>query len=327
MGRYGERAEASLRLLRTVFVLLNGEEPISPGARKILLQAVSQLTRTLPGFMEASPELLANPEGELLKVIGDASRAGSVHSTLNAMLSNAEQSKELLSTDTMRVINDLRDALEELDKSLARDLASAPEEALDPLVTALSALSGLMQESMVRGVGWRFMELGKRMERALQIINIVRSLVIPVTSENDQSTLLSALLTAMEVLITYRRRNRDQRGVELGLELVMLDATNPRSLLFQMERLQQHLAELPKADAAGSELEEEERALLEAITSLQLSRLPRLLKAPAGKREEMDNLLQQLEKLLEDFNRFISDKHFDHRVDPQQLVTTFWGDQ
>ena len=327
MGRYGERAEASLRLLRTVFVLLNGEEPISPGARKILLQAVSQLTRTLPGFMEASPELLANPETELLKVIGDATRTGSVHSTLNAMLSNAEQSKELLSTDTMRVINDLRDALEELDKSLARDLASAPEEALDPLVTALSALSGLMQESMVRGVGWRFMELGKRMERALQIINIVRSLVIPVTSENDQSTLLSALLTAMEVLITYRRRNRDQRGVELGLELVMLDATNPRSLLFQMERLQQHLAELPKADAAGSELEEEERALLEAITSLQLSRLPRLLKATAGKREEMDNLLQQLEKLLEDFNRFISDKHFDHRVDPQQLVTTFWGDQ
>lgn len=327
MGRYGERAEASLRLLRTVFVLLNGEDPISPNARRILLQTVTQITATRPGFVDAPDELLADPDEELLLVIRDAGRVGSIRSTLNAMLSSADQSKELLSTDTMRVINDLRDALEGLDLALAGGLASAPEEALDPLVTALVALSGLMQESMVRGVGWRFMELGKRVERALQTITTIRSLMIPVTGEGDQSTLLTALLTAMEVLITYRRRNREHHGIALGLELVMLDASNPRSLLFQLERLQQHLAELPGADAMGSELEEEERALLEAVTSLKLSRLSNLLETDSGERQEMDSLLLQLEKLLKDFNRFISDKHFDHRVDPQQLVTTFWGEQ
>jgi uncharacterized circularly permuted ATP-grasp superfamily protein/uncharacterized alpha-E superfamily protein len=327
MGRYGERAEASLRLLRTVFVLLNGEEPIGPKARRILLETVSQLTATLPGFVDAPEKLLANPDEELLRVITDGNQVGSIRWTLDAMLSSAEQSKELLSTDTMRVINDLRDELEALDGALSGGLASAPEEALDPLVTALVAMSGLMQESMVRGVGWRFMELGKRVERALQTITILRSLMIPVTEESDQSTLLTALLTAMEVLITYRRRNRRHRGIEVGLELVMLDPTNPRSLLFQIERLQQHLAELPGADAMGSELEEEERALLEAMTSLRLSRLDKLLVPQSGQREDMDNLLQQLEDLLKEFNRFISDKHFDHRVDPQQLVTTFWGEQ
>jgi uncharacterized circularly permuted ATP-grasp superfamily protein/uncharacterized alpha-E superfamily protein len=328
MGRYAERAEAALRLLRTVFVQLNGEEPITPVARKILLEAVTQATGTQPGFMEASEALLAEPGPELMLVIQDPTRAGSVKSTLNAMLASADESKELLSTDTMRVINDLHDELDGLDAALSSGgLASAPEEALDPLVTALVALSGLMQESMVRGVGWRFMELGKRVERAQQIITTLRTLMTPVLGEADQATLLTALLTTMEVLITYRRRYRNQTGIELGLELVMLDPGNPRSLLFQLERLQQHLAELPGAKLTGGEIEEEERALLAAITSLKLSRLPRLLDTKSLVREEMDKLLDQLEQLLLDFNSLISDKHFDHRADAHQLVETFWGAQ
>ena len=327
MGRYAERAEASLRLLRTVFVMLNGEDPVSPNARRILLQTVTQITSTLPGFMDAPDALLANPDQELLLIIKDGTRVGSIKSTLNSMLASAEESKELLSTDTMRVINDLRDALDQLDLALAGGLTSAPEEALDPLVTGLVALSGLMQESMIRGVGWRFMELGKRIERALQTINSLRSLMTPVTSESEQAALLNALLVSMEVLITYRRRGRERRGLALGLELVMLDDSNPRSLIFQLERLQEQLADLPQADTTSGELEEEERALLEAITSLKLSRLTQLLEADSGMRDNLDQLLQQLDKLLKDFNRFISDKHFDHRTDVQQLVTTFWGGQ
>ena len=325
MGRYAERAEASLRLLRTVFVLLNGEEPISLNARRILLQTVTQITATLPGFMNASNELLACPEEELLRVIIDDSRTGSIKSTLNAMLSSADESKELLSTDTLRVINDLRDALDDLNFTLKGGLTSAPEEALDPLVTALAALSGLMQESMIRGVGWRFMELGKRIERSRQIINSVRSLMIPVTEEGTQSTLLTALLISMEVMITYRRQGRVRRGIELGLELVMLDDSNPRSLIFQLERLQQIIIKLPQTDTSIGELEEEERALLEATTSLKLSRLSQLLETTSGKRKDMDTLLQQLDKLLNDCNQLISDKHFEHRTNTQQLVTTFWG--
>jgi uncharacterized circularly permuted ATP-grasp superfamily protein/uncharacterized alpha-E superfamily protein len=327
MGRYSERAEACLRLLRTVFVLLNGEEPISANAQRILLQTVTKITSTEPGFLSGSQELLNNPDQELLLIITDGARPGSIRSTLNALLSAADESEELLSTDTMRVITDLRDAMNALEQNLASGLRSAPEEELDPLVTALTALSGLMQESMIRGMGWRFMELGKRIERALQIIATLRCLVTPVTDEADQSTLLTALLVSMEVLITYRQRGRERRGLELGLELVMLDGSNPRSLLFQLNALQQHLAELPKSATIKDELDEEERALLEALTTLKLSRLPHLLTTTSDKREDMDVLLLQLEKLLNEFNRFLSDRHFDHRADVLQLVTTFWGEQ
>jgi uncharacterized circularly permuted ATP-grasp superfamily protein/uncharacterized alpha-E superfamily protein len=323
LGRYAERAEASMRLLRTVFVLLNGEDPISPEAQRILLQTVSQLTYTLPGFLEATPEQLANPEAELLQIVQDGNRVGSVRSTINSLLLAADESKELLSTDTIRVINDLRDALGDLDSDLAGGLASAPEEALDPLVTALAGLSGLTQESMIRSVGWRFMEMGKRIERALQTITTVKGLVTPVCEETEQATLLAALLTSMEVLITFRRRGRERRGIELGLQLVLLDNTNPRSLIFQLERLQEHLVELPNSNDMSGELDEESRALLEATTTLKLTRLPHLLKASGSRRSEVDTLMTQLAGLLREFSRMISDKHFDHRSGPQQLVSTF----
>ncbi|MCP5130613.1 MAG: circularly permuted type 2 ATP-grasp protein [Pseudomonadales bacterium] len=325
MGRYAERAEAGLRLLRTVFVQLNGEEPISTEATRILLEAVTRVTGTQPGFIKAPASLLEEPDEELLKVIQDGTRVGSIRSTLNSMLTSAEESKELLSTDTQRVINDLQDELDSLDAALSGGLASAPEEALDPLVTGLVALSGLMQESMVRGVGWRFMELGKRVERAEQIITTLRILTTPVAGEAAKATLLTALLTTMDVLITYRRRARQRPGIALGLELVMLDPSNPRSLLFQLERLQQHLAELPGSESNSGELEEEERALLAAVTRLKLARLAQLLEKETRTTSTMGDLLQEIEKLLLHFNTLISDKHFDHRTEAQQLVATTFG--
>jgi uncharacterized alpha-E superfamily protein len=261
----------------------------------------------------------------LLRVIRDTTRTGSIKSTLNSMLASTEESKELLSTDTLRVINDLYDELDQLDVALTGGLASAPEEALDPLVTGLVALSGLMQENMVRGVGWRFMELGKRVERAEQIITTLRILTTPLAGEADKATLLTALLTTMDVLITYRRRSRQRAGIELGLELVMLDQGNPRSLMFQLNRLQRHLVELPGMSNGQSQLEEEERALLRAVTRLKLARLPRLLETTAGKRPAMEIMLKELDKLLLNFNTLISDKHFDHRTDAQQLLVTSFG--
>lgn len=326
MGRYAERAEASMRLLRTVFVMLNGEDRITPDATRILLETVSQITYTLPGFTAATPEQLANPEEELLEIISDGNRVGSVRSTINSMLLAADESKELLSTDTIRVINDLQDALDNLDADLSGGLASAPEEALDPLVTSLAGLAGLTQESMIRGVGWRFMDMGKRIERSLQTIATVRGLLSEACGETEQATLLTAMLTSMEALITYRRRGRQHRGLELGADLVLLDRTNPRSLLFQMERLQEHLAELPNAEPLAGELDEENRCLLEAMTTLQLTRVPHLLQIAGKRRPEVETLMTQLAGLLREFSRFISDKHFDHRSGPQQLFTNTRSD-
>lgn len=326
LGRYAERAEASLRILRTVFMLINGEQRISKTSQRVLLRAITEITGTQPGFLTASDEQLANPDDELLHIINDGTRSGSIKSTLNALLFCADESKELLSSDTIRVINDIRDALDNLEVSLAGGLSSAPEEALDPLVIPLMALSGLMQESMVRGVGWHFMDMGRRVERAVQIMKTVTTLITPEVDKADSEVLLHAMLRSMEVLITYRRQSRARAGLAFGLELVMLDPTNPRSLIFQFEQLQHHFAVLRKGDTNFTALAEEDRVLLEVITSLKLSRIAQLVEVTDGSRNTLTVLLTQLNKLLSEFSNLVSDKYFDHRIDPQQLVTTFWGE-
>lgn len=319
MGRYAERAEASLRILRTVFVLLNGEEIISETSRKYLLQTVSAITATLPGFNAEA--LQANPDKELLSLAKDPNRAGSVHFNLNAMLRCADESKELLSSDTLRVINDIRDGLDGLEESLSGGMASAPEEALDPFVTALMALAGLARESMVHGIGWQFMEIGRRIERGVQTICIMDQLLTPVLKESDQRTLMQALLTSVEGLISYRRRYRARMGVKQVLELVMMDTSNPRSLLFQFNELKNQLATLPKAKAKAYELSPDERVILEGETAIRLASLDAMCEEDEVGRPHLSVRLKQFNDLLGDLSIVISEKHFEHRIGPQQLVS------
>ena len=326
MGRYAERVETSLRLLRTVFMLLNAEEPISAVSRKQLLLSVTEVTATFPGFKEAPETLLNAPEAELLRVVDDAALMGSVRSNLNALLFCADESKELLSSDTLRVINDIRDALYILSRSLSGGLGSAPEEALDPLVTALMALSGLSQESMLRGPGWRFMQIGRRLERAMQTATIIENLIVPEVNEQDQTVLIQALLLTLENLSSYRRRYRARMGVQSSLDLVLLDTSNPRSVLFQLEELGIHLRALPKALETRHELPVEERAALEAETLIKLSLLKELSVRKEGERLRLKNHLTRLIELLGVVSQCVSDKYFDHKTSSQQLVSSALGD-
>lgn len=327
MGRYAERAEASLRLLRTVFMLLNGEEDISENCRRILLTAVTEQTGSQPGFINAPDELLANPEAELMRVLKDVDCLGSVHANLNAMLFCSDESKELLSSDTLRVINDISDALSELNNNVHLDMTAAPEEALDPLVTALMALSGLAHESMVRGVGWRFMQMGRRLERGMQTTTLIKEILVPEVPPEDQQVLIEAMLLTMETLISYRRRYRARMGVQTSLDLVLLDTSNPRSLLYQIDELAAHIKRLPKAPETRHELSIKERSVLEAQTLLKLSVLTELSAREDGERQLLKTNLERVYELLGMISTSVSDMYFDHRETSRQLVFSSWENE
>ncbi|MCB1616750.1 MAG: circularly permuted type 2 ATP-grasp protein, partial [Pseudomonadales bacterium] len=321
MGRYAERAEASLRLVRTVLIMLNGEEPVKRESKMLLLEAITHITATYPGFVGAENKVIDSPESELSSVIGDASRIGSIRSSLNAMLNCVDESKELLSSDTLRVTNDIRDALADLDNPLdPTGIALAPEETLDVLVTALLALSGLAQESMTRGIGWRFMEIGRRLERALLTTATIRHLLVQEMPEQQQNTLIHAMLLSLEALINYRRRYRARLGVQSSLDLVMMDTTNPRSLLYQLDQLNRHLQTLSKAQESRHELSPEIRATLEAESIIKLSILTELSAREDGQRKLLEKNLGKVTDLLVNASNIISQKYFDHKEVSRQLV-------
>ncbi|WP_432696144.1 circularly permuted type 2 ATP-grasp protein [Marinobacterium sp. YM272] len=328
LGRYSERAEAGMRLLRTVLIQLNSLSHLPLSVHDLMLKAITQVTTTYPGFTQNLPEMLAQPEKELMSVILDRRRPGSITANLHAMLNCSEETKEMLSADTHRVINDLRDELAQLPQLLGNGLSVAPEEALDPLVTSLLALSGLTQESMIRGFGWRFLELGRRLERTLQSTALLRAMLVPVLEDSEQEQVIETVLLTTEVLITYRRRYRTRPQLDHGLTLIMLDKTNPRSLHYQVDLLRQHIEQLQSRESSPV-LTEEHRCILEALTLVQLSRPAELAvdSEDSGVRDALNKRLARVQTLLSSVATAISDRYFDHRSGPQQLVQTGWSEE
>lgn len=326
MGRYAERAEISMRLMRTLFKQINGIDPLPIASRRLLLEMVSTQTGCIPGFTEADESMIANPDKELISIITDGKRPGSIKANLQAMLNCGEQVKEMLSADTRIIINELRDHIHELDRSYTNGLPAAPEESLDSLVTSLLALSGLNHESMLRGLDWTFQEIGRRTERAIQTATLLRASLTENLPEPEQQQILESVLLSVEALISFRRRYRNRSRVAYGLDLLMIDGTNPRSLLYQVDQLRKYIQELPRNETPTAGLSPENRLVIKSLTDIQLADLETLatVDEKTNTRIELERLMTQFLEQLEQFTVLISDKYFDHTEGPQPLSMANW---
>ena len=324
LGRYTERAESALRLLRTVFNRLSGANTPDPGSRLMLLRAVTQLTCTYPGFMDESANS-AEPQEGLLSVVLDRNRPGSVAASISALLNAVDEVRDFMSADTQRILNDLRDNMAQLPDRLRLSYSVVPEEELDALVTTLLALAGLTHESMMRGQGWHFLEMGRRMERTLQILSLLRSLWVQVVPAREESVLLETALLSVDSLITYRRRYQQHMDIGNGLDLLLLEPGNPRSVMYQLNALQGHLEQLPDSGESGK-LSAQGRMLLEASTNLRLADMQQLATAGDGQylRSELDQLLSRTHYLVAQAATALGDQYFDHTGGPRPLAQGEW---
>lgn len=324
-GRYAERAEMSLRLMRTIFQQLNGVEYFPPESREVLLSALTHITGCYPGFID-KPELLDHPNKELTALVIDSQRIGSIKFNLHSMLSCGEQVKEMLSADTRIILNELRDHIIAIDNAYKNGLPDVPEESLDNLVTSLLALSGLNHESMLRGMDWIFQEIGRRAERARLTAILLRSTLTKQLPSSQQQLVLESVLLSVEALISYRRRYRGRTHIAYGLDLLMIDDTNPRSLIYQIKQLQSYLRELPRNEQSKIGLTKENKSIIKALNELQLSDLELLGKTDEKTkvRSHLEQLMQSITTELEQFTSLLSDKYFDHTDGPQQLLKTMW---
>jgi uncharacterized alpha-E superfamily protein len=118
---------------------------------------------------------------------------------------------------------------------------------VDAALRVISSFSGLAQENMSQLAGWRFLELGRRLERALATCRFVRQF-----GEDDAPEgALDVLLELADSRITYRQRYVMVAARAPVVDLVMLDPNNPRSVAYQLNRIEYHLSELPLHQADG----------------------------------------------------------------------------
>src|SRR5208282_1657836 len=107
---------------------------------------------------------------------------------------------------------------------------------LNVIIIDISAFSGMEMENMTRGLGWRFLEFGRRLERAARIAQWFRAGLGP---ETQSRALLEPLLEISDSLMTHRRRYFAGARLSSVLELLLLDEGNPRSLAFQLAALRE----------------------------------------------------------------------------------------
>jgi uncharacterized alpha-E superfamily protein len=266
LGRYLERGEATLRLVRSLCTSLMDSEAAVHSTGETL----ARLQQILIGW----GALGEDSAGRLVMAVAnqalhDHSAIGSVISLVDSARRTASSMRERLSPDFWTLLLNLEGRLREG----AGDLLSEAEilQQVERALQIVASLSGLAQENMNRGPGWRFLDMGRRIERG---INTCR---FALTLAGDDATIddLDLVLDLADSQITYRARYLVGLALVPARDMILLDPFNPRSLAFQVVAVKDHLAALPSLQDDGM-LEEPNRILLPLATAIETEDAARL---------------------------------------------------
>jgi uncharacterized circularly permuted ATP-grasp superfamily protein/uncharacterized alpha-E superfamily protein len=231
-GRYLERAEATARLARCL--AMRAVDLNAPGGSA--RAAVERLQRMLATSGAADMATGESQTGEIAaRALSDAQMQGSALAAVSMARRAASVIRERLSQDATRLVSTLEDCL------AREEPGFDPVERADEALGVMAALGGLINENMNRVAGWSFLDMGRRIERAINTCRFARQL-----AERDAtSEHLDALLDLIDSQITYRSRYVVGPALAAVRDMALLDPYNPRSVGFQIARVDEHLAGLP----------------------------------------------------------------------------------
>lgn len=248
LGRYAERLEDTVRLLRSVLVRLTGE--IGSEGTPDMTALVRLLTNLdlFPAKFREQHTFLA-VEREVFTLIYETSRLGAVREVMARLNQIAFALRDRFSSDTWRILSKLQ---MDLKRRAGRVPISDALALLNTLIVDLAAFAGMEMENMTRGHGWRFLDMGRRLERATNMATLVQGAL---KVEPTGVSALESILEIADSVMTYRRRYFAQPQWPPALDLLLADETNPRSLAFQINALADHVANLPRESARASSRE------------------------------------------------------------------------
>lgn len=233
-GRYGERCDATARLLRVAIadVLDDSREPLNGVSPALIL---AQRFGLIDNTDHPSTDLLraaTHPDEGLSERLKQLSRV-------------AFNLRDRMSADHWRSLNQLI-----ADPVFQRGLSSSAGLGLplamawlDRAVTSMMTLSGFVLDGMTRGVGWRFLSIGRRLERLSSLCHVLQVATQEGRSDRQNSG-LDWLLDYADSTVTYRSRYLVAPEWMPVLDLLLRDEVNPRSVAFQVKGLAEYIAKL-----------------------------------------------------------------------------------
>jgi uncharacterized circularly permuted ATP-grasp superfamily protein/uncharacterized alpha-E superfamily protein len=264
-GRYNERAETMVRIVRAILANPADSDAVlpSPSGEGPGVGALRQAQH-----LGDSPHPNPSPEGEglsrelprLIALLRDWGAISAETARLSvARICARALTETRLPSGVATLMRQRQQVGMALRERFARDfwrIVSRPMPSINVeqpqsmlgstrwLTEHFSALAGLVAENMVRSAAWHFLEIGQRLERAQAICRMAREL-IPAADEGEGTTALGLLLDLCDSQIIYRSRYLTRPLANPVRDLVLLDPDNPRALVFQVGEIVAHLAALP----------------------------------------------------------------------------------
>ncbi|WP_283715327.1 circularly permuted type 2 ATP-grasp protein [Microbacterium dauci] len=296
-GRYAERTEDLLRLVLATQAALDQPGAYTPARAAESVRVLLASLDALAGRREA------DPEAEFRSLLLDATRPGSAAHSIARLRDAMEGVRDQLSGDTWRVFSNIERAV--------RALRSSPHphrtaESAGRMLASMLSLYGVTA-NMIRDAGWHMIEAGRYLERGLQLSALLTStLAISRTPRTDREVLESLLVTA-ESVVTHRRRYRGSARAADVVELLLLDASNPRSLAFSLATMRGHLAAMPASTGSTRA----ERLLDHLETELAAIDVADLTAVVGGRRDRLVETLTDVTAQLEQLADAIGHLHFE----------------
>ncbi|MEQ9374921.1 MAG: circularly permuted type 2 ATP-grasp protein [Imperialibacter sp.] len=313
LGRYLERTVSTIRLMRIVLRKFNetdDEVNIEHDQTLVtLLKGLTSLTSTQPGFHDK--RVLKDPEKELYSLAIDQNRFGSLAHSLKAFLSNGYAIRDRLSLDTWRIL-DLISEEWEIMKMNGTNLRGIYHR-LDHLIVHMMAFNGLNIDNMTRESTWRLLNIGRFIESSIGTCLMLQATLSGKSTSDQEKSLIELILMSNESLVTYRYRYRSNLEVLGVLNLLLADDRNPRAIVYMIERIDDHLKQLPSL-GIGTGLSPARKKLLEALSKVRLVDLNELaeLKPDTDIRKELKQFLGDIVQLLQQASTLIYESYFSH---------------
>lgn len=317
LGRQVERAEGRARLLRSILTRLFSEgAPQNISELPVLLRALNSELGSLTAANNHLPSTGAAMELEAMAFLYDAENPSSLQSMLGAMERVATVIRDRISLDSWRILkridSDFRPTYP-LGVAALSDVLSM----LNQMILDFSAFNGVVTENMTRGPGWQFLDLGRRIERAIGTITLLRqTLCLPAVGEH---AVLESLLEIADSSMTYRNRYAANLQLAPLLDLLIVDETNPRSIGYQLAAIAAHVDSLPRQQT-DSLLSDEQRLAIAVHSAVRLAEVTVLAEVnEAGVRHALDELLVGTADQLSHLASAISLKYLVHAGPAHQL--------
>jgi uncharacterized circularly permuted ATP-grasp superfamily protein/uncharacterized alpha-E superfamily protein len=326
VGRYTQRVVRTSRFIRIALRNLSQtgyteSEDESAGLRT-LLNTVTHLTGTLPGFTTDEELTTDSILAEIYQLICNPEKAGSILFTVNSLLRATYAVRDKWSVDNWRIIDEIENVkrrLEVLEPGSIRHVFSL----LDQLNMGLLSFLESNRQSMYRGEGWTMYRIGQFIEEISLELTQYRSILTLDVDESTEFQMLEALLVSNQSLSNYRSVYRTYFDIAPAIDLLFLNKENPISLLSQFEQLVKYLEQLPKRK--GETRNELANIAFDCYSKVRLIKVDTLLEVDkeTGIRKELDELCEYLTDQVGSISMKLSAIYFSHSVYQSQGRDSF----